>query len=423
MSWTVRCVNRTQASMSSTISERVNPRVLVSGASISGLTIAYWLARYGFEVTVVERAPHLRRGGHALDVCGPALEVAERMGVLATIHDRSTKLTGMAVVDSAGEELFRSTEETITGGRFDSPDVEIMRDDLCRVLYEAVGNQVEYVFDDSIASLTQDESGVDVTFVTAAPRRFDLVIGADGLHSRVRQIAFGPHERFLRPLGDWYIATFGMPNFLGLERWQVIYQHASVGALVLGLGKDAEARAYLGFSAPEPIDYDHRDIDAQKRLVADRVAGAGWVVPQIVDHMRLAPDFHFYSLNQVRMDSWSRGRIVLVGDAGYSVSVSTGQGTTVAMVGAYVLAGELATHRDDLVGGAVAYEDELRDYVSRNQDVALEAGEPTGAEESAPTGGRPDFGRLAQPIALSLKNYQDQVREGSRSLRGRWPIR
>jgi 2-polyprenyl-6-methoxyphenol hydroxylase-like FAD-dependent oxidoreductase len=204
-----------------------------------------------------------------------------------------------------------------------------------------------------------------------------------------------------------------MPNVLGLDHWEVFYNNAdaSVGAMVMGLQKDADVRAYVGFSAPKPIDYDYRDIEAQKHLVADRIAGGGWVLPQIVEHMMRATDFHFDSTSQIRMDSWSRGRIVLVGDAGYSVALASGQGTTVAIVGAYVLAGELATHRDDLVAGAAAYEDELRDYVIRNQDVALEtnidmktiSGKPKGAEETTPSDGLPDFGQLVLPIAL--KNY------------------
>lgn len=391
-------------------------RVLISGASIAGLTTAYWLARYGFKVMVVEVAPHLRAGGQALDVRGPGLEVAERMGILATIRDRRTKLTGFSQVDSTGKETLRSTERTLTGGRFDSPDVEIMRDDLCHVLYEAGEHQAEYLFDDSIASLTQDESGVDVTFDTAAPRRFDLVIGADGLHSLVRKLTFGPEKQFIRRLGNSYVAVFGMPNFLGLERWEVMYQHedASVGAMVMGLRKEANARAYVGFMTPEPIDYDYRDIEAQKRLVADRVASGGWVLPQIVEHMMRAPDFHFDSISQIRMDRWSQGQIVLVGDAGYSVALATGQGTTVAMVGAYVLAGELAAHKDDLVAGTASYEDALRNYVLRNQDAAreqnadqerLRAGEPMDAED--PSDDLPDFGQMVQPIALN--NYQELV--------------
>lgn len=383
------------------------PRVLVSGASISGLTVAYWLARFGFRVTVIERAPQLRPGGHALDVRGPALEVAERMGLLASMRERSTKLTGMAVVDAEGRELFRSTESTMTGGRIDSPDVEILRDDLCRVLHDAVGSRVEYIFGDSIVSLTQDESGVDATFAHALPRRYELVIGADGLYSRVRRVAFGPDEQFLRAFDDLYVATFGMPNFLGLERWQVMYQGPdSVGALVMGLEKEVAARTYLGFRAANGIDYDLRDIDAQKRLLAERAAGAGWVIPQIVEHMLCASDFHFYSLSQVRMHGWSRGRIVLVGDAGYAVSLGTGQGTTVAMVGAYFLAGELAVHKHDLRGGIAAYEEGLRGYVTRNQDIALEQSakpsEPTDEPEIA-ADGIPDFGALTLPF--ELKTY------------------
>ncbi len=385
------------------ITSSTSPRVLVSGASIAGLTTAYWLTRYGFEVTVVERAPGLRPGGHALDVRGPALEIAERMGILPILHDRSTKLTGIAIVDADGNDIFRSTDQTLTGGRLDSPDVEILRDDLCRVLQDAVGSRAEYVFGDSITSLTQDASGVDVTFAAAAPRRFDIVVGADGVGSGVRRVGFGPDAQFVRAFGDLYVATFGMPNFLGLERFQVMYQQPdSVGALVMGLQKDVEARTYLGFSAPTRLDYDVRDVEAQKRLLAERVAGAGWVIPQIVEHMMRATDFHFYSLSQVRMDRWSRGRIVLVGDAGYAVSLGTGQATSVAMVGSYVLARELAAHRADPVRGIASYEDALRAYVTRNQDIALEqgAGQSRPQGEDATAGGIPDFGALTLPFTL-----------------------
>lgn len=391
-------------------------RVLVSGASISGLTTAYWLARFGFAVTVVERATHLRPGGQALDVRGPALTVAERMGVLATIREHATKLTGFSMVDAEGKEVHRSEERTLTGGRFDSDDIEIMRDDLCRVLFEAVSN-VEFLFDDSIASLTQDASGVEITFEHAAPRRFELVVGADGLHSRVRRLTFGPEEQFLYQLGNAYVAIFGMPNFLGLERWETMYQdeRTDVGAMVMALGKDAKARTYVGFTAKEPIVYDHRDIEAQKRLMAERLSGGGWVLPQIVEHMMAATDFHFDSISQIRMAGWSRGRVVLVGDAGYSVALASGQGTSVAMVGAYVLASELAAHKHDITCGIAAYENELREYVSRNLELAAEqhaqnanlqapeSNASTNEGENAAADGLPDFGALTLPF--TFKDY------------------
>jgi len=387
--------------------------VLVSGASVAGLTAAFWLSKYDFTVTVVERAPHLRPGGQALDVRGPALQIAERMGVLASLRSRSTGLTGISAVNADGEEIYRDTSRTLTGGRFDSPDIEILRDDLCQILYEAIRGRAQFLFDDRVTSISQDETGAAVTFASASPRRFDLVIGADGLHSGVRTLAFGPEKDFILRLGDSYVATFGMPNFLGLERWEVLYQHEalSVGAMLMGLRKDADVRAYVGFKASEPIDYDYRNIEAQKRLVADRVIGGGWILPQIVEHMLSATDFHFDSTSQIRMDSWSRGRVVLVGDAGYSVALATGQGTTVAMVGAYVLAGELADRKNDLVAGIAAYEGELREYVLRNQDDALRVssepqtmpGDGGDAETGSSSDGFPDLGRMVQPI--DLKDY------------------
>jgi 2-polyprenyl-6-methoxyphenol hydroxylase-like FAD-dependent oxidoreductase len=381
--------------------------VLVSGASVAGLTAAHWLARYGFEVTVVERAPHLRPGGQALDIRGPGLEVARRMSLIANLRDRSTKLTGMSVVDSDGNEIFRSTERTFTGGRFDSPDIEILRDELCDVLYQSGDKKIKYLFGESIVSLNQDTAGVDVEFGDAPPRRFDLVVGADGLHSGVRKIAFGPELQFTQYLGK-YIAVFPIPNFLGLDRWQVLYRKKDIFGGILGLRKDIDARTYIAFDADELLEYDHRDIVSQKRLVADRVADAGWEFPRIVAHMWQAANFHFDPLCQIRMDSWSRGRIVLVGDAGYSVSPMTGQGTTVAMVGAYTLAGELAAHRDNLLEGVASYMNELRDYVIRNQDVAVstsqqslsDLGTPVPSDLAAEQVVMRDFGQMVQPLAL-----------------------
>ncbi len=387
--------------MTETVSN--SPRVLVSGASVSGLTCAYWLSRYGFDVTVVERAPHLWPGGHALDVRGPALDIADRMGLLPALRERSTQLTGIAVVDDTGNEVFRSTESTLTGGRLSSPDIEILRDDLCQVLLASVDRRVEFLFDDRITSLRQDESGVDVAFLRATPRRFDVVIGADGLYSGVRRIAFGPDETFMRSLGNLYVATFGMPNFLKLERWQTMYQAPdSIGVLVMGLRKDVDARVYLGFTASEQYRLRLPRYRSWKRLLAERAIGAGWVVPQVVEHMLTARDFHFYSLHQVQMDTWSRGRVVLCGDAGYAVSLGTGQATTVAMVGAYVLAGELATHRHDLTTGIAAYERALRAYVTRNHQIAQAQNQPREEEtdSDAVSGGLPDFGALTLPFTL-----------------------
>lgn len=389
-----------------------DPKILVSGASVSGLTVAYWLCRYGFEVTIVERAPQLRPGGQALDVRGAAaVEVANRMGILGTIRAQSTKLAGMSMVDFTGKETFRSEEQSLTGGRFDGASVEILRDHLVDVLYQAVGHQAEFIFDDSIASLEQDDDGVDVSFVTGLQRRFDLIIGADGARSNVRRLVFGPDERFLHYLGS-YIAVFAIPNFLGLDHWQVFCQNDDRGGGLLAMAKDAPARTYIGFGAPEPLDYDYRDVAAQKALLTERLAGAGWEFPRILAYMQDAPDFYFDSINQVRMQRWSDGRVALLGDAGYAVSLSTGQGTAVAMVAAYVLAGELAANRDAPQEGMQRYERELRDYVRRNQALADESGLPEQPLADGPDGEAapvdpdsvPDYNERAIPF--DLKSYE-----------------
>ncbi|MGB8388140.1 FAD-dependent monooxygenase, partial [Mycobacterium sp.] len=193
--------------------------VLVSGASVAGNAVAYWLAHHGYSVTVVERYPGMRPGGQAIDVRGPALTVLERMWLQAAADHLRTRIRGSSVVDRDGYELSRDTESTPTGGPIHSPDIELLRDDLVELLYEASRLKVEYLFGDSIASLEDDGTSVRVTFERAAPRSFDLVIGADGLHSNVRRLVFGPEEQFIERLGT-HAAIFTVPNFLDLDYWQ-----------------------------------------------------------------------------------------------------------------------------------------------------------------------------------------------------------
>ena len=378
--------------------------ILISGASVAGLNTAFWLLKYGFKVTIVEHSPHIRAGGQALDVRGPALEVAARMGILEDIRSNSTQLNGMLIIDaSTGRELSRNTEHTLTRGKHDSPDVEVLRDDLLKVLFKAVGNQAKYIFDDSIMSINQNDSGVDVTFSKASPQSFDLVIGADGLHSNVRKKVFGDEKQFIRFLGH-YVAIFTIPNILGLDHWEVVYQHNDATiAVYIVKQRESEARVYLGFSKDTPLEYDYHDINFQKRMVAERIANVGQDIPKILEYMHKSDNFYFDSMNQILMDTWSKGKVTLVGDAGYSVSVSLGQGTTVAMVGAYVLAGELAAHKNDLQKGLNNYETALREYVESNQKLAYDSN--AGLQEASMTDpdNIPDFTQSV--VQYSLKVY------------------
>ncbi|GLY48769.1 FAD-dependent monooxygenase [Lentzea sp. NBRC 102530] len=359
--------------------------VLISGASIGGPALAHWLRHHGFAVTVVERYRGMRPGGQAIDVRGPALEVIERMGLGDRLRSSSTNMRGMNVVDADGNELFRSTTHTLSGGDLSSPDVELLRDDLARMLFDAAEG-VEYLFGDSITAI----DGTRVTFEKAAPRDFDVVVGADGLHSNVRRLAFGPEEDFITHLG-LNLAVFTAPNFLGLDHWQTFQQGDVIGGGIMSARSNSECRVYMGFNGE--VDFDHRDVDAQRALLASKFEGAGWVWPTAVKHMWEAPDFHFDSMSQIRMDSWSTGNVVLLGDAGYCGSPLSGQGTSMALVGAYVLAGELAKNPATAFR---RYEEVLRPYVLANQEIAL---------KNQVNGGAPTEDFAAVVNGLSLPSY------------------
>ncbi|MGZ4525381.1 MAG: FAD-binding protein [Mycobacterium sp.] len=348
--------------------------VLISGASVAGATAAYWLGRHGYSVTVVERHPGPRPGGQAIDVRGPALGVLERMGLLAAAQKRQTQIRGASVVDRDGNELSRDTESTPTGGPIDSPDIELLRDDLVELLYGASQWSAEYIFDDTITGLDDDGATVNVTFERAPARSFDLVIGADGLHSNVRRLVFGPEEQFIERLGT-HAAIFTVPNFLDLDYWQTWHYGDSTMAGVYSARNNSEARAMLGFMDTD-LRIDYRDTEAQFAELERRMGDDGWVRPQLLEYMRSAPDFYFDEMAQIKMDRWSKGRLALVGDAGYCCSPLSGQGTSVALLGAYILAGELATASQD---GTVDYElgfanyhKEFNDYVRRNQWLVVD---------------------------------------------------
>jgi 2-polyprenyl-6-methoxyphenol hydroxylase-like FAD-dependent oxidoreductase len=344
--------------------------VLVSGASVAGVTAAYWLAHHGHSVTVVERYPGLRPGGQAIDVRGPALTVLERMMLRAAADHRRTRIRGSSVVDRDGNELSRDTESTPTGGIIDNPDIELLRDDLVELLYDASKLTAEYLFDDSIESLEDDGSAVAVTFEREPARSFDLVIGADGLHSNVRQLVFGPEDQFIDRLGT-HAAIFTVPNFLDLDYWQTWHYGDNTMAGVYSARNNTEARAMVGFMETD-LRIDYRDTEAQFAELERRMADDGWVRPQLLEYMRTAPDFYFDEMSQIKMDRWSKGRVALVGDAGYCCSPLSGQGTSVALLGAYILAGELAAAGDDYEKGFTSYQAEFQDYVKRNQWLVVD---------------------------------------------------
>ena len=301
--------------------------VLISGAGVAGPTLAYWLARHGFRPTVVERSQGLRSSGNPVDVRGPALPVAEQMGIMKDLRAAATKATAMSVVNGDGREVARV--------KIRAGEVELPRGDLAAVLYQAVRDDAEFLFDDTIVTLRQDEHGVDVTFDRAEPRRFDLVVGADGLHSMVRRLAFGPEREFVRHMGV-YVAT--MP--VGGPTSNDILMYNTPGRLVSIHPSRSEALAAFIFRGAAIADFDYRDTEQHKRIVTEAYANVGWRVPELLERLRTTPDLYFDSVSLVRLPSWTRGRIALLGDAASCVSLF-GDGSSLAMAGGYTLAAAL----------------------------------------------------------------------------------
>ncbi|GAA0920895.1 FAD-dependent monooxygenase [Pseudonocardia zijingensis] len=383
----------------------------MAGASIAGPALAHWLHRWGAEVTVVERAPGLRPGGQAVDARGVAKEVIRLMGLDAAVRAARTDTAGAHTVDADGAvlETFRADDD---GGDGYIAEIEILRGDLARVLHEHTRDHVEYVFSDRIAELTQDADGVDVIFAGGGRRRFDLVVGADGLHSGLRATVFGPHERFIRHLG-LVLAFYSVPNEFGLDRWMLQYNDAGRTALLRPIQDATRAMAMFSFPAAE-FAVDHRDVTDQKRLLRERMAGFGWLTPRILAHLDDTPDFYFDQVAQVVMDRWSRGRVALLGDAAFSASPMSGGGTGLALVGAYLLAGELATAGWDPEAGFAGYEARMRPFVAANQEIGRMHVESLQATEPV----EPDMDALMELVerainGVELPDYAGRAPEGA----------
>ncbi|UGT38548.1 FAD-dependent monooxygenase [Nocardia yamanashiensis] len=393
--------------------------ILISGGSIAGLTLAYWLRRYGFDVTVVERAPAPRPGGQAVDLRGVAKQVAERMGVLPAIERARVRERGLAYVDASGKRSAAMPAE-LFDGEGAVAEIEILRGDLTDILYAAARSGVEYLFGDTVTALRETRDGIAVSFQHNPSRVFDLVIGADGLHSNVRRLAFGPESEFVHHLGA-YLAYFTVPvDGLELDDWFLM--HNAPGGLLAAIRPESPsaAKAMFGFKAAELV-YDRHDIAGQQRILSERFAETGWHTPRLLAAMHQAPDFFFDTISQTRMDRWSHGRVALVGDAGYCGSPLSGNGTAMAMVGAYVLAGELAHARNDHATAFTRYQEVLRPYVTECQQLP-----PGGVNGFLPAGraaitvrnlsvrlmtSKPFRGLMAKSLqkadAITLPNYRE----------------
>ncbi|MDT0317770.1 FAD-dependent monooxygenase [Streptomyces millisiae] len=335
--------------------------VLVSGAGVAGLACALELGTRGHAVTVVEYGRHLRLAGTPIDIRGDAIQAVERMGLLAEIRKRRVRMTELTrFVDSGGEPVARIPMAEVSDS---DDDIELLRADLLRVLADALPDTVAIRFGDSVEALTDGgvDGGVDVRFASGGAARYDLVLGADGQHSAVRGLVFGPEEHHLRHLGV-YFALADLPAEAGSTGTNSIYNVPGRMAGVFRYG--GRAAAVFQFRS-ERIDHDHRDLDAQKQILVDAFAGhRSWRIPELLDAARADPGFYLTSASQIHLPSWHRGRVALVGDAGYSPAFLSGRGTSLALTGARFLAEELERCGDDHTAAFARYEARQRPYVT-----------------------------------------------------------
>jgi len=342
--------------------------ILISGAGVAGLPTAYWLHRFGFRPTVVERAESLVVGGYKIDVRGVALEVLRRMGAHDAVVEARTRIRSALLVDREGNVINELGGDTF-GHRLDG-DLEIVRGDLCQILMHRASG-VEVVFGNAIESITETSDRAEVTFRRGEPRTFDLVIGADGLHSNVRRLAFGKEAEFLRDLG-MYLCVYTVPNELGLDGVEVQYSELGRVAALWATRADAGAKACFGFAAAGR-QVGLRDRRQQEEALKTVYAGIGWQVPRLLELTAGATDWYFDIAAQVDLKSWSCGRVALVGDAAYCASPMSGQGSSLALVGAYVLAGELAAASGDHRTAFAEYDRLLRPFVAANQQLGMQS--------------------------------------------------
>ncbi len=346
-----------------------NRAVLVSGASFAGLASAFWLNRLGYRVTIVETASGLRRGGTPVDIEGETIDILTRMGLIAAVRAKALPPRGLE---------FKDADDVTLGSVGMGADpaaherLEIHRDDLLDILSGAVRDTVELLFSRSIAQLEEGPARVAVTFSTGERRDYALVFGCDGNRSNTRKLLFGDEKTFSFFMGGYFfLKVVPQTGLLPANRSQVF---CVPGRMAMLNGYDDRTDIAFGFRTEAEIDYDYRDRAQQRRLIHDRFAGLGWKVPAMLDHASADDDFYFDRLNQIRMPCWSRGRVALVGDAGYCVSPLAGFGGSMAIIGAGRLAEALEQHSADHAAAFRHYEEGLRPFVEEVQERAATTG-------------------------------------------------
>jgi 2-polyprenyl-6-methoxyphenol hydroxylase-like FAD-dependent oxidoreductase len=341
-------------------------RVLISGAGIAGCCLAWWLEKYGYEVLLIEQAAEPRRGGYVIDFWGSGYDVAERMGLLSELRRHDLDIRDFRVVDADGQRISginQTALQELTSGRV----LSLPRSAGALALYHSIKDKITVRFGDSVTDIQDGTEGIDVRFREGKSDRFDLVFGADGLHSAVRRVVFGEEAQFERFLG-YYVAAFSAPHYPHLDLHTYV-TYGRPGRQIWRVTVNEDMAVFLLiFAHADPIPM--HDPAQQKATLTHVFASAGWEAKEVLADVETADDFYFDRVSQIVMPYWTKGRVALLGDACACPSLLAGEGSSMAMGEAYTLAGELLAARGDHERGFRAYEQRLRPYVERKQKSA-----------------------------------------------------
>lgn len=343
-------------------------RVAINGAGIAGTALAYWLTKMGHEVLLVERAPELRTGGYILNLWGIGYDAAEKMGILPSLLELEYQVDELRMVDRHGRTRGgypTRVLQQLAKGRIAS----LSRADIAATIYGLLNNQVETLFGDSITTIEQDRTKMRVGFEYAPERELDLVIGADGLHSRIRQIVFGPDTDFEYPMGC-HVATFEVAGYRPRDE-KLYVAHTAPGRYIARFPLRDDKTLFFMLLRDEYLPGSGPIGESERKVaLTNAFADMGWECPAIVSALQQVDDVYFDSISQIRMDSWTKGRVALIGDAAACPSLIAGEGAGFALVAAYVLAGEIHKHGADLDSALKAYEERIKPYALRKQKYA-----------------------------------------------------
>ncbi|MEO8760144.1 MAG: FAD-dependent monooxygenase [Bacteroidia bacterium] len=344
-----------------------NKNILISGAGIAGVSLAFWLKKFGFNPTIIEISPTLREGGYAIDFMGAGFDVAEKMDIISDLEIADLNISNIAFVGKDNIEKssmnYQKVKKVLKNRAF-----TILRSDLAKIIYNSLNKEIEIIFGDTIKQIEQDEEKVSVTFKSGLIRSFNLLVGADGLHSNVRNLIFGEESQFEKYYG-YYTSSFTMNNFSNEGRAFSMFNVPNKQVAVYTISKEKAASFFI-FTAPEKLNYEHHDIEKQKQILKNEFMNAGWKCADLLSKIDTTSDFYFDSISQIKMENWSKGRVSLVGDACYCPSLLSGKGSTLAMVGAYILAGELKLANGNYKTAYKEYERLLKPFMEKKQKSA-----------------------------------------------------